>query len=283
MKIMVQEGYRSMGRRAFCAAAMGTFGASWSALAQAPAPLPAEQFPPDTENQRIEDLITANHILADQGVLDGYGHVSVRSLLNPKHFLMSRNLAPGLVSKDDIMEFDENSLPVDQRGRQIYNERYIHGEIYRARADVQAVVHSHSPAVLPFSVTEAPLKALIHVANFLGSDPVPVFDLDTIEGPHNGMLVINSASGSALAGKLGNRTVVLMRGHGMTVVGTNVRRATYNAIYTQVNAQVEMEALKLGAPKFMNPFEVQRVGQINRAWEMWADHAKSRLGVAATP
>jgi ribulose-5-phosphate 4-epimerase/fuculose-1-phosphate aldolase len=182
----------------------------------------------------------------------------VRSLKNPRHFYMSRNRAPGLVAQGDIMEFDENSAPVDQEGRQLYNERFIHGEVFRARPDVQAVVHSHAPEVLPFSVTDTPLKALIHVANFLGSEPVPVFDLEDVEGPR----------------KLGDRNVVLLRGHGMTVVGASVRRAVYNAIYAQINAKVELEALRLGKPKFLNQFEAQRVGQINRAWELWADHAK---------
>ena len=271
---MAQDELQKIGRRAFCAGTIGLLGAS-AAMAQAPAPLPAEDFPPDTEEQRIADLVIANRILADQGVLDSYGHVTVRSLKNPKHYLMSRNRAPGLVVKSDIMEFDENSQPVDQRGRQIYNERYIHGEIFRARPDVIAVVHSHSPAVLPFGVTDQPLKALIHMGHFIGADPVPVFDLEDVEGPHNGMLLLNTKAGAALAKKLGDRKVVLMRGHGMTVVGENIRRATYNAIYTQVNAQVEMEALKLGKPKFLNEFEVQRRGQINRAWDAWALHAQS--------
>jgi HCOMODA/2-hydroxy-3-carboxy-muconic semialdehyde decarboxylase len=172
------------------------------------------------------------------------------------------------------MEFDENSLPVDQKGRRMYNERFIHGAIYRARADVLAVVHCHAPEVLPFSVTDVPFKALIHMAHFIGSDPVPVFDLEDVEGPNNNMLVINPDSGAALAKKLGDRNVVLMRGHGMTVVGPNIRRATYNAVYTQLNARIEMDALKLGRPKFMNEFEVQRLGQINRAWDVWADQAK---------
>jgi ribulose-5-phosphate 4-epimerase/fuculose-1-phosphate aldolase len=271
--MLEDEGH--IGRRMFCGAALATIMCSAAGgLAQAPAPLPAEAFPPDTEEQRIADLVTANHILADQGVLDSYGHVTVRSLKHPGHFLMSRNRAPGLVSPDDIMLFDQNSLPVDQKGRQIYNERFIHGEIFRARPDVMAVVHSHAPDVLPFSVTDAPFKALVHMAHFIGSEPAPVFDLETVEGPRNGMLVLNPKAGAALAQKLGNRNVVLMRGHGMTVVGPNVRRATYNAVYTQVNARAEIEALKLGNPKFMNEFEVQRVGQINRAWDGWADRVK---------
>lgn len=272
---MCRDEGRTIGRRMFCGAALATMVCSAAgAQVKGPAPLPAETFPPDTEEQRIADLVTANHILADQGVLDSYGHATVRSLKNPGHFLMSRNRAPGLVTAEDIMEFDENSLPVDQKGRQIYNERFIHGEIFRARPDVTAIVHSHAPDVLPFSVTDVPFKAMIHMAHFIGSEPAPVFDLEAVEGPRNGMLVLTPQSGAALARKLGDRNVVLMRGHGMTVVGPNIRRATYNAVYTQVNARAEIEALRLGRPKFMNEFEVQRVGQINRAWDGWADRVK---------
>jgi ribulose-5-phosphate 4-epimerase/fuculose-1-phosphate aldolase len=236
--------------------------------------LPPENLPPDTDEQRITELVIANHILADQGVLDSYGHVTVRSLKNPKHYFMSMNKAPGLVTAADIMEFDENSQPVDQRGRQMYNERYIHGEIYRVRPDVICVVHSHSPQVLPYTVTQQPLKALIHMANFIGADPVPVFDLEDVEGPHNGMLILNTRAGAGVAKALGNRAIVLLRGHGMTVVGSDVRRATYNAVYTQINAMVETQALQLGKPKFLNPFEVERRGEANRAWNAWARHAE---------
>lgn len=263
-------------RRTFFGASLGAMACTAAgAWAQSPAAIPADEFPPDSEEQRIADLVIANHILADHNVLDSYGHVTVRSFKNPKHFLMSGNRAPALVTADDIMEFDENSLAVDQRGRRVYNERFIHGEIFRVRPDVVAVVHGHAPEVLPFTVTDGvPLKALIHMAHFIGSEPVPVFDLETVEGANNNMLVLNPKSGAALAKTLGDRNVVLMRGHGMTVVGPNVRRATYNAVYTQVNARVELEALKLGQPKFMNKFEVQRVGQINRAWDAWAQGVK---------
>lgn len=259
-------------RRKFCGSTLCVIASTAAgAMSLASAAIPPDEFPPDTEKQRIADLVAAYRILADQGVLDSYGHVTARSLANPGHYFMSRNLAPSLVTLDDIMEFDENSLPVDPKGRRMYNERFIHGEIYRARPDVLAIVHCHSPEVLPFTVTDVPLKALIHMAHFIGSEPVPVFDLETVEGPDNNMLVINPKSGAALAKKLGDRNVVLMRGHGMTVVGPNIRRATYNAVYTQLNARIQMDALKLGRPKFMNEFEVQRIGQINRAWEVWAD------------
>jgi len=271
---MERKRYSINRRASFGASVVAMAFTAAGAWAQAPAAIPPDVFPADSEEQRIADLVTANHILADQNVLDSYGHVTVRSFKNPKHFLMSGNRAPALVTADDIMEFDENSMPVDQRGRRVYNERFIHGEIYRLRPDVVAVVHGHAPDVLPFTVTGVPFKALIHMAHFIGSEPAPVFDLEDVEGPNNNMLVLNPKSGEALAKKLGDRNVVLMRGHGMTVVGPNVRRATYNAVYTQVNARVEIEALKLGQPKFLNKFEVQRVGQINRAWDGWADQVK---------
>ena len=127
----------------------------------------------DTQENRIADLIEGNHILANENVLDGFGHISVRSIANPKHFFMSRSRAPGLVTRDDIMEFDEHSQPVDQRGREMYGERFIHGEVLGARPDVVAVVHSHSPDVIPFGVTHAPFQALIHMAAFLGATPRP--------------------------------------------------------------------------------------------------------------
>jgi ribulose-5-phosphate 4-epimerase/fuculose-1-phosphate aldolase len=262
-------------RRTFFSACCGAVAYTAAGAWAQPAAIPPDQFPPDSEEQRIADLVVANHILADQNVLDSYGHVTVRSFKNPKNFLMSGNRAPALVTAEDIMEFDENSMPIDQRGRRVYNERFIHGEIFRARPDVGAVVHSHAPDVLPFTVTDTvPLKALIHMAHFIGSEPAPIFDLEAVEGANNNMLVLNAKSGAALAQKLGDRNVVLMRGHGMTVVGPNVRRATYNAVYTQVNARVEMEAVKLGTPKFLNRFEVQRVGQVNRAWEAWANQVR---------
>jgi HCOMODA/2-hydroxy-3-carboxy-muconic semialdehyde decarboxylase len=237
-------------------------------------PTPAVTAKPDTDAQRIADLVIANHILADQGVLDGFGHISFRSVANPKHYFMARAIAPALVTKADIVEFDENSQPIDlPAGFELYSERFIHGEIYRARPDVQSVAHSHSGAVIPFSVTTAPLKALIHVAYFLGAEPAPVFDLRSVEGDHNQMLVGNAKDGAGLAKTLGDRPVVLMRGHGMAVVGGSIHETVFRAVYTQVNAQVEEQALRLGSPTFMNAFEVQRVERIERPWDLWAAQA----------
>jgi ribulose-5-phosphate 4-epimerase/fuculose-1-phosphate aldolase len=227
----------------------------------------------DTDERRIADLIAGNHILANEGVLDGFGHISVRSVTNPRHFYMARSRAPGLVSRDDIMEFDERSAPVDQRGRKMYGERFIHGEVLAARPDVNAVVHSHSPEVLPFTVTTAPFKALIHMAAFLGDTPAPVFEIRDVLGDDNKMLVMENRTGAALAAVMGQRAVVLMRGHGMTVAAESVKLVVLRAIYTQLNARIEAAALRLGEPVFLNAFEVDRDDPVDRPWEVWAANA----------
>jgi ribulose-5-phosphate 4-epimerase/fuculose-1-phosphate aldolase len=227
----------------------------------------------DTDESRIADLIAGNHILAKEGVLDGFGHISVRSVTNPRHFYMARSRAPGLVNRDDIMEFDELSAPVDQRGRKMYGERFIHGEVLAARPDVNAVVHSHSPEVLPFTVTKAPFKALIHMAAFLGDTPAPVFEIRDVLGDDNKMLVMENRTGAALAAVMGRRAVVLMRGHGMTVAAESVKLVVLRAIYTQLNARIEAAALRLGEPTFLNAFEVDRDDPVDRPWEAWAANA----------
>ncbi len=265
------------GRLAISAAALILLGVlPASAQVQAPAPLPPDReriLPPNTDATRIADLVVANHILDAQGVLDGFGHISARSVSNPKHYFMARSRAPGLVTKEDILEFDENGVPIDQKGSELYSERFIHGEIYRVRPDVQSVIHSHTYVVLPYTVTKAPLKAVIHVANFLGTEGAPVFDLATVSGADNRMLVQNTTTGSALARVLGNRWVALLRGHGMAVAGTSIRDSVFKAIYTRINAQVETKALRLdkgrGTVKYLNQYEVLRQGRTERQWELW--------------
>src|SRR5262249_43094605 len=232
---------------------------------------------PDTDESRIGLLITANHILAEKGILEGFGHVSVRSAANPKHYFIAAAVAPGLVTRNDILEFDENSQPVtDLKGREIYSERFIHGEIYRVRPDVQSVIHSHASDVIPFTLVNVPFKPLIHVAAFLGVDPLPVFDLATAIGENNKMLVNTQESGAPLAKVLGNRSVVLMRRHGMAVTGPDVRWTVFRAIYTEENAKIELEALKLGQPKFMNKYEVDRMDRIDRIWDQWVADAEKK-------
>lgn len=240
--------------------------------------------PPDSEEQRLTDLVTANQILADQEVNDAFGHVSVRSLKTPKHYFLSRSRAPELVSRSDILEFDENSEPVDRRDRTMYEERHIHGEIYRARADVICVVHSHTPAVLPFGATGIPLRAMNHMSAFL-PQPVPVFEIRDVDGENNHILVTSPKSGKALAERLGSGTAVLMRGHGSTVVGPNIRQAVYRAVYLKLAAEIQLEAIRLGAPiQFLSELEAanfnQRLSKMGieqplRPWPVWAARAKA--------
>jgi ribulose-5-phosphate 4-epimerase/fuculose-1-phosphate aldolase len=225
----------------------------------------------------IEDLVAANRILAHQKVLDGFGHVSVRDPRNSARYLMSRSIAPALVTASDIMEFDLDSNPVDGSGRGTYKERFIHGEIYKARADVNAVIHSHSPTVVPFSVTKFPLKPILHNAAFLGAGP-PVFDIRDAAGATN-LLVETPALGRALAERLAQANIVLMRGHGDTVVGPNVRLATYWAIYAEVNARQLAQAIAIGGPITFIEGEEQRLTHENmmkayeRPWQMWKREA----------
>jgi HCOMODA/2-hydroxy-3-carboxy-muconic semialdehyde decarboxylase len=242
---------------------------------------PSTNTPEQEDAERIADLVLANHILADQGVVDGFGHVSVRSAKNPHHYFLSRSRAPAMVSTEDIMEYDLDGNAVDARGRASYTERFIHGEIYRIRGDVEAVVHSHSPAVIPFGVANVPLKPISHMAGFLIKD-VPVWEIREAGGNETDMLVGNKALGAAVANKLGNGTVVLMRGHGDAVVGRSLKTAVAHAIYTELNARIEADALRLGGNiTFLNEKEAANIGagvdsNVERPWEIWKNQALSR-------
>jgi ribulose-5-phosphate 4-epimerase/fuculose-1-phosphate aldolase len=220
----------------------------------------------------IEDLVAANRILAQNGVLDAWGHVSIRHPNNPERYLLSRARAPGLVSAEDIMEFDLDSNPVDQQGRRVFLERFIHGEAYRARPDVNAVVHSHSPTVIPFTVTEEPLRAISHIASFLACG-CPVFEIRDV-GITNGLLVANSKQGAALAKTLGDKPVALMRGHGNLVVASDIPRAVHRALYTEINAQQLATALSFKRPiKYVEADEAQDPKRLGDSWELWKTQA----------
>jgi HCOMODA/2-hydroxy-3-carboxy-muconic semialdehyde decarboxylase len=233
----------------------------------------------------IDDLVVGNRILYDQDIVDGYGHISARDPRNPQRFLLSRARAPGLVEAADIMEFGLDGEPVHADPRPIYSERFIHSEIYKLRSDVQSVVHSHSPTVVPFTVTQVPLKPIR--APFLYPE-VPVFDTRDVEGFTN-LLISTSALGKALAEKLGGNSVALLRGHGNVVVGQSVRVAVYRAIYTEANAKLLLQAKMLGGPiNYLAPEEAAIMEQAqarprpghghDRTWEMWAAEAIARTG-----
>jgi ribulose-5-phosphate 4-epimerase/fuculose-1-phosphate aldolase len=220
----------------------------------------------------IEDLVAANRILAQNGVLDAWGHVSIRHPNNPDRYLLSRARAPALVSAEDIMEFDIDSNPVDAQGRRVFLERFIHGEAYRARPDVNAVVHSHSPTVIPFTVTEEPLKAISHIASFLACG-CPVFEIRDV-GLTQGLLVTNSKQGAALAKTLGAGPVALMRGHGNLVVAGDIQRVVHRALYTEINAQQLATALSFKRPiKYVEPDEAQDPKRLGDSWELWKTQA----------
>lgn len=239
---------------------------------QASAQTPSASLP-GVDPALLEDIAVGSRVLADFGVLDGFGHVSARSPANPNHFLMSRSLAPALVTPDDIMEFDLDGNPVDARGRSVFLERFIHAEIYRARPDVMSVVHTHSAGVIPFSVSQVPLRAMYHNPSFLAVG-VPVWDIRKDFGDTN-MLVSNVAIGKSLAAALGDKPVVLMRGHGDVTVGPSVRVAVFRAYYTDVNAKLQAQALALGGePNYLTPAEGEKADKTNlvvmdRIWNLW--------------
>lgn len=226
----------------------------------------------------MEDLIAANRILYREGIVDGFGHVSVRHNQNPNRFLMSRSLAPGLVTADDLIEYDLDGVGVNLRGRDQYSERFIHAEIYRARPDVQAVVHNHSPGIVPFTVSPVPLQPVYHMAAFIG-EGIPLFDLRDAAGITD-MLINNPDRGRALAKSLGNRPAVLLRGHGVAVVGPSLPFAVGRSVYLELNARIQAQALALGGRvTYLDPREAQAVldaGEnrgYERPWEMWKRQA----------
>lgn len=227
----------------------------------------------------IDDLVIANHILYNEGVVDGFGHVSVRHPTRPDIFLLSRSIAPGKVKAEDIMAFDLDGNPLDARGRKPYLERFIHSEVYRVRADVHSVVHNHSPAVIPFGVTNAKLRPISHMSGFLAGG-VPNFEIRDASGPATDMLIRTPQLGVAFARTLGNAAFALMRGHGAVAVGDSIRQVVYRAVYAEQNARLQAEALRLvaatggGDINFLNDAEAAGADAANyanmdRPWELW--------------
>ena len=235
---------------------------------------------PIASRQLIDDLVAGSRILADHGVLDAYGHISARSDKRPEHFLMSRARAPALMTAADVMELGPDSEPATGDKRKGFIERYIHGEIYRTRPEVMAVVHSHSPSVIPFGATRTKLRPIYHMGSFLWSG-APVWDIRKVR-EQNDLLVRDRPLGEALAGALGKCNCVLMRGHGMTVVGASVQEAVFRAIYTEMNARLQLQAMQLEGPiEFLSDEEGRRstaanAGTLERPWEVWKTKASRR-------
>ena len=228
------------------------------------------------------ELAVANHILYDQGILDGFGHVSVRDGHEPERFLLARNMAPALVTAADILAFDLMGDAVIPEGPRVYLERFIHAAIYRARSDVIAVVHSHAPSILPFGlVSGAELCPICHMSGFIRRN-TPIFEIRDEQGPASDVLIRSMDLGSSLARTLADHALVLMRGHGMTVVGNSLPQAVFRAIYTETNARIQMAAAQLGTPEFLTAEEAAAAdavndGQIGRAWDFWALRAAAAV------
>jgi len=232
----------------------------------------------DAHAALIEDLVAANHILYDQGVVDGFGHISARDDRDPQRFLMSRSCAPSLVETDDILEYDFEGNVIDAKDAKLYIERFIHAAIYAVRPDVNSVVHSHSPAIIPFGITDVALRPVYHMSGFLG-EGVMRFDTRPIAGDTN-LLVSDMRLGRALAQALDDKSVCLMRGHGSVAVGANVRQAVYRAVYTELNARLQSEALRLSAsPNYLSAGESEKTALLNepfieRPWSLWTAEAE---------
>ncbi|HWK97387.1 MAG TPA: class II aldolase/adducin family protein [Pseudolabrys sp.] len=229
----------------------------------------------------IAELVVANHVLANEDVLDGFGHISMRAPDDPATYFLSRARAPELVDEGDIVRFRLDSEPLEGEKRSYYSERVIHGEIYKARPDVMAVCHHHAPAVMPFCIAKVPLRPVTHLGATIGAE-ISMWDSQDEFGDTN-LLVAKPEEGRSLAQALGDNFVVLMRRHGATVAGRTVREAVFRCIYLANNARTQLAAMQLGDYETLTPGEIAMSGEFNlrsyavdRAWERWAMRAARR-------
>lgn len=230
----------------------------------------------------IEDLVVAYRVLAEHEVIDAYGHVSVRSDADPNRYFMAGHIAPELVTEADVIAYDLDSNPLDANGRASVRERYIHGEIYKTRPEVMSIVHNHSPAVVPFSVSGATLKPIYHMSAFIGLG-IPNFDIrDAQKGTD--MLVKTPYLGKALAKCLGGCPAAVMRGHGAVVVGETLQRAVGRSIYLEMNARMQIQAMQLAGPGgSIIPMDDAEVAtsdanqKYDRGWHLWKSRALARM------
>ncbi len=220
----------------------------------------------------VADLVLANRILSQQGVLDSSGEVSLRSDRRPDRYFLARDTAAARVAEEDILEFALDGEPVDGQARSLPSERFLHAEIYAARPDVRAIVHSHSPAVIPFGLSSVPLRPVYHMSSFLGTG-VKVFEIRQIAGMTD-LQIRNRALGRAAAEELGPGAVMLMRGHGAVVVGETLPQAVFRAVYTDMNARLQAQAMALGTVTFLEAEEATLATATNdavllKSWDLW--------------
>jgi ribulose-5-phosphate 4-epimerase/fuculose-1-phosphate aldolase len=230
----------------------------------------------------LRDLVAANRILAREGVLDAYGHVSIRHPDHPDQYVIARSLGPEFVTEADLQCFTVDGTQVGGVAGTSYSERFIHGAIYEARPDVLAICHNHAPSLIPFSVTRTPLRPIYHMAALLGPE-VPKWDIAADFGADTDLLVRTMEHGRSLARALGPRRVVLMRGHGSAVAGGSLPEVVWTCVYMAENARLQMQAMALGDVQYLSPGEIERMGgyQVDprgfeRAWHAW----RKRVGLA---
>jgi HCOMODA/2-hydroxy-3-carboxy-muconic semialdehyde decarboxylase len=233
--------------------------------------------------EALHELVLANRILANEGVVDAFGHVSIRHPDNPDRYLLSRSRAPELIVVDDLMEFTLDGDAIDLQDRTPYGERMIHGAIYEQRPEVMSVIHNHSYEIIPFTVTGVAIRPIAHTSSPIGSD-IPTWDMRDKFGETD-HLVITMEHGRDLASCLGDRPIALMKRHGCVVAGSNVKNAVMAAYYLQVNAKMQMQALQLGTPDYLTPTEVEKCQArqtsplaVDRAWEYWCLRAGDGAG-----
>jgi HCOMODA/2-hydroxy-3-carboxy-muconic semialdehyde decarboxylase len=224
----------------------------------------------------LDDLVAANRILYAKNVVDGLGHVSVRHDKDPNLYVLAAERAPGLVRREDLAIYDLDSNAQTLRERRPYNERFIHGEIYKARPDIHSVVHCHTPSLVTFCVCQCQLRPLYHMSGFLGRG-VARFEIRETAGMTD-MLVSSPPLGVALAKSLGDKQIVLMRGHGATMAGQSIKHAVFRAIYAALNATMQMDAMRLGEVMFLSDEEALKATDLNdrfvdRSWALWKHEA----------
>ena len=230
--------------------------------------------PPDPE--LVDELVFGNRILYHQKIVDAFGHLSVRDNKDPTKYLMSRHLAPGLVTAGDVVTLDLDSVPVHDIGKRYYSERFIHGEIYKARPEIKAVVHCHAPQLIPFGATKTPLRPIYHMSGFLGRG-VARFEIREVAGMTD-MLCSTPQLGAALAKSLADKQIVLMRGHGATMAGQSIKHSVFRALYAALNATMQMDAMRLGEVTYLADEEAMKGMEINdrfidRSWSLWKHEA----------
>jgi Ribulose-5-phosphate 4-epimerase and related epimerases and aldolases len=229
--------------------------------------------PPPVDQALLDDLVAANHILYTKNIVDGLGHVSARHDKDPNLYVLAAEKAPGLVEREDLAIYDLDSNAQTLRDRRPYNERFIHGEIYKVRPDVKSVIHCHTPSLVTFCVCQVPLRPLYHMSGFLGCG-VARFEIREFAKEATDMLVSSPQLGASLAKVLADKQIVLMRGHGATMAGQSVKHAVYRAIYAALNAIMQMDAMRMGEITFLSDEEAMKGMDINdrfveRSWALW--------------